>query len=189
MNAQMPQMRQICAALFWKDWKEPFICGICRIRRTCASLRRWVPPERHSVSQGVLRSAVTSWMPVVSAQIDNESPHLFAAPYDDLRRLAERQLRRAHAAGGARAPMSANTLLHETHLEVARRDGLRFPDRARFLGYAKRATRSSGSPRTSRGWPSWSSSTSSTATASGRSRPCAPSRSAPCSGTCAGRGS
>lgn len=65
------------------------------------------------------------------------SPHLFATLYDDLRRLAERQLRRR----GAGTPMSANTLLHETYLEVARRDGLRFPDRARFLGYAARAMR------------------------------------------------
>jgi RNA polymerase sigma factor (TIGR02999 family) len=65
------------------------------------------------------------------------SQHLFAALYDDLRQLAERQLRR----NGSRAPMSAHTLLHETYLEVARRDGLRFPDRARFLGYAARAMR------------------------------------------------
>jgi RNA polymerase sigma factor (TIGR02999 family) len=65
------------------------------------------------------------------------SQHLFAALYDDLRQLAERQLRR----NATPAPMSAHTLLHETYLEVARRDALRFPDRARFLGYAARAMR------------------------------------------------
>ena len=65
------------------------------------------------------------------------SPQLFAALYDELHRLAERQLRR----NGPGVAMSPTTLLHEAYLELADRDGLRFPDRAHFLGYAARAMR------------------------------------------------
>jgi DNA-directed RNA polymerase specialized sigma24 family protein len=62
---------------------------------------------------------------------------LFAALYDELHRLAERQLR---AAGGD-STLSATTLLHEAYLDMAGRDGVHFPDRARFMGYAARAMR------------------------------------------------
>ena len=61
---------------------------------------------------------------------------LFAALYDELHRLAEGQLRR-----GPQLTLGATTLLHEAYLSVAGRDGLRFPDRARFMGYAARAMR------------------------------------------------
>ena len=62
---------------------------------------------------------------------------LFAALYDELHRLAERQLRR----GGAELTLGATTLLHEAYLDIAGREGVHFPDRARFLGYAARAMR------------------------------------------------
>ena len=72
-----------------------------------------------------------------AARPSGGSPQLFAALYDELHRLAERQLRR-NGPGGA---MSATTLLHEAYLELAEREGLHFPDRAHFLGYAARAMR------------------------------------------------
>jgi RNA polymerase sigma factor (TIGR02999 family) len=62
---------------------------------------------------------------------------LFAALYDDLRRLARRELNRR---GGAQ-DVSATTLVHEFYASLAEREGLSFPDRARFLAYASRAMR------------------------------------------------
>jgi RNA polymerase sigma factor (TIGR02999 family) len=61
---------------------------------------------------------------------------LFALLYDELHRLAERQLRR----GGPGLALSATTLLHEAYLAMSRSDA-RFPDRARFMGYVARAMR------------------------------------------------
>ena len=62
---------------------------------------------------------------------------LFAALYDELHRLAERQL---HRDGGG-ATLSATTLVHEAYLDLSQRAGTDFPDRARFIGYAARAMR------------------------------------------------
>ena len=62
---------------------------------------------------------------------------LFAALYAELHRLADLQLRRV----GPELSLGATTLLHETYLDVAGREGVRFPDRARFMSYAARAMR------------------------------------------------
>jgi RNA polymerase sigma factor (TIGR02999 family) len=60
---------------------------------------------------------------------------LFVALYGDLRRLAERQLRRHQGAF-----ISPTTLLHEAYLGISGRDAV-FPDRERFMGYAARVMR------------------------------------------------
>jgi RNA polymerase sigma factor (TIGR02999 family) len=60
---------------------------------------------------------------------------LFAMFYRELRRLAERQLRR-----NAGAPVSPTTLLHEAYLDMADRDA-KFADKNRFMGYAARVMR------------------------------------------------
>ena len=60
---------------------------------------------------------------------------LFAALYGDLRRLAERQLRRSEASS-----ISPTTLLHEAYIGMSDRD-VHFPDRERFMGYAARVMR------------------------------------------------
>jgi RNA polymerase sigma factor (TIGR02999 family) len=65
------------------------------------------------------------------------SEHLFQALYGELHRLAEHQLRRS----GPDLTLGATTLLHEAYLHLAGREGVRFPDRARFMGYAARAMR------------------------------------------------
>jgi RNA polymerase sigma factor (TIGR02999 family) len=65
----------------------------------------------------------------------NRNDELFVSLYQELRQLAERQLR--HNAGAAISP---TTLLHETYLGMSDRDAI-FPDRARFMGYAARAMR------------------------------------------------
>lgn len=61
---------------------------------------------------------------------------LFASLYDELRRVAARELRRQ---GGM--SLSASTLLHEAYLAMAEREGVTFPDRARFVAYAARVMR------------------------------------------------
>lgn len=64
------------------------------------------------------------------------APSMFADLYDDLHRLAERQLRRQGGGG-----LGATTLLHEAWLDMAGRDEARFPDESRFLAYAARVMR------------------------------------------------
>jgi RNA polymerase sigma factor (TIGR02999 family) len=73
----------------------------------------------------------------VEAGVAPQSEQLFVALYDELHRLAERQRRR----GGSELTIGTTTLLHEAYLDIAGRDGARFPDRARFMGYAARAMR------------------------------------------------
>jgi RNA polymerase sigma factor (TIGR02999 family) len=68
---------------------------------------------------------------------DQDPQQLFVSLYDELRRLAQRKLRQ----GGAAHAMGATTLLHEVYLTVHARDGVAFPDDARFLAYASRAMR------------------------------------------------
>lgn len=55
----------------------------------------------------------------------------------DLLRTAEGQLPR----GGSDLTLGTTTLLHETYLNVARREVLEFPSRGKFLAYAGRAMR------------------------------------------------
>jgi RNA polymerase sigma factor (TIGR02999 family) len=61
---------------------------------------------------------------------------LFTVLYNELHRLAQRELRR-----GAFLTMSPTTLLHETYINLSRRDSGSFPDRARFFAYAACAMR------------------------------------------------
>ncbi len=62
---------------------------------------------------------------------------LFEALYTELHRLARRELARRDAAWS----LGVTTLLHEAYLDMARRGGMTFPDRARFMGYAARVMR------------------------------------------------
>ena len=71
--------------------------------------------------------------PGVAANIANEQ--LFAQLYNDLRLLAERQLRR-----NSSAAISPTTLLHEAYLGISGGNAV-FPDRERFMGYAARVMR------------------------------------------------
>ncbi len=69
---------------------------------------------------------------------DATSPdRLFAALYDELRRLAEHHLRRSEAG----LTLSPTTLLHEAYLSIGRQRDLAFPDQSRFFAYASRAMR------------------------------------------------
>ena len=72
---------------------------------------------------------------------DAEDPaaaeRLFATLYGELHRLARRELSRR----GSNITLGATTLLHEAYLDMSARDGMVFPDRARFMAYASRAMR------------------------------------------------
>jgi RNA polymerase sigma factor (TIGR02999 family) len=75
---------------------------------------------------------------VANLEVRNQDhQQLFVSLYDEMRRLAQRKLRQ----GGAAHAMGATTLLHEVYLTVHARDGVVFPDHARFLAYASRAMR------------------------------------------------
>ncbi|HEY9423116.1 MAG TPA: ECF-type sigma factor [Thermoanaerobaculia bacterium] len=65
------------------------------------------------------------------------SEALFAALYRELRGVARRELARS----GPGASLGATSLLHEAYLGIAQREGMAFPDRARFLAYAARVMR------------------------------------------------
>lgn len=62
---------------------------------------------------------------------------LFTALYAELHAMARRESARA----GSNGALGVTTLLHETYLHIAGREGARFPDRARFMGYAARVMR------------------------------------------------
>ena len=65
------------------------------------------------------------------------SEQLFTELYAELHRLADIQLRRI----GPQLSIGTTTLLHEAYLDISSREGVQFPDQARFLGYAARAMR------------------------------------------------
>jgi RNA polymerase sigma factor (TIGR02999 family) len=62
---------------------------------------------------------------------------LFTALYSELHRMARRELARR----GNAVSLSVTTLLHEAYLDMAGRGDAKFPDRARFMGYAARVMR------------------------------------------------
>jgi RNA polymerase sigma factor (TIGR02999 family) len=65
------------------------------------------------------------------------SEALFGALYRELRGRARRELARV----GPGASLGATSLLHEAYLDIARHEGMVFPDRARFFTYAARVMR------------------------------------------------
>jgi RNA polymerase sigma factor (TIGR02999 family) len=70
-----------------------------------------------------------------SASTDQQSA-LFVALYDQLRRIARRELRRSSGVA-----LSATTLLHEAYFKMKERSDAAFPDEPHFLAYAARAMR------------------------------------------------
>ena len=63
---------------------------------------------------------------------------LFAATYDDLRKLARRRLMK----GGRNTLLDTSSLVHESYLRFAGSGALRLEDRGHFLGWAGRVMRS-----------------------------------------------
>jgi RNA polymerase sigma factor (TIGR02999 family) len=80
-----------------------------------------------------LESSATT-PPSVSGGEDPQQ--LFASLYAELRRIAQRELRRSSS-----MTLGATTLLHEAYLNLHDKDAAQFPDRPSFLAYAARAMR------------------------------------------------
>jgi RNA polymerase sigma factor (TIGR02999 family) len=68
---------------------------------------------------------------------EGDNDVLFARLYDELHRIARREVARSGSDGAA----SPTTLLHEAYLDMAGRDSLAFADHRCFLAYASRAMR------------------------------------------------
>ena len=67
---------------------------------------------------------------------DGIADALFSTLYSELHRLASHEIWR-----NGYVSLSVTTLLHETYLDMSKREGARFPDEARFMGYAARVMR------------------------------------------------
>lgn len=62
---------------------------------------------------------------------------LFRVLYAELRAVARRELARI----GGGATLGPTAVLHEAYLQLSQRQGLEFPDQARFMAYAAQAMR------------------------------------------------
>lgn len=85
-----------------------------------------------------MSAAIDQLIRAADAGDGSAAKELFAALYQELHRLAERQLRRS----GPELTLGTTTLLHEAYLDLADHSAIRFPDRSRFLAYASRVMRS-----------------------------------------------
>ena len=82
--------------------------------------------------------STTSFMNSLESEGNVLSAHaLFNALYSELHGLARRELVRR----GQPASLGVTTLLHEAYLDISARDSARFPDQARFMGYAAQVMR------------------------------------------------
>ena len=82
-----------------------------------------------------LESRLSSLIEAAETGKSSDMEALFAALYSELHRLARQQL-----ASNRELSLSVTTLLHEAYLDMAGRES-RFPDQARFMGYAARVMR------------------------------------------------
>lgn len=84
-----------------------------------------------------MESTLSSLIAAAETGDSSATEALFSTLYSELHRLAKRELARR---GGA-VSLSVTTLLHEAYLDMAGRSEAKFPDRARFMGYAARVMR------------------------------------------------
>ena len=84
-----------------------------------------------------MESELDALIRLADAADTQAAERLFALLYHELHRLAEHHLRRQ----GRALTLGSTTLVHEAYLQMAGRDNVAFPDRARFLAYASRAMR------------------------------------------------
>ena len=84
-----------------------------------------------------VKSMISSPVTVAAKGTTTVTDALFSTLYCELHRLAKRELARRWSP----LSLSVTTLLHEAYLGMAGREGLSFPDHARFIGYAGRVMR------------------------------------------------
>ena len=97
---------------------------------------RWPGSAGRLKPEATLEASIEALLRSAEAGDARAHRDLFAALYDDLHRLARRELGRNGA-----ATLGATTLLHEAYLGLSSRSGPAFPDRARFMAYAAKAMR------------------------------------------------
>jgi len=85
-----------------------------------------------------LESSLSSLIETAENGDESAAEALFSALYSELHLLAKKELARRSGA----VSLSVTTLLHEAYLDMAGRGDTKFPDRARFMGYAARVMRS-----------------------------------------------
>ncbi len=85
-----------------------------------------------------METRISALMESTASGDQSAADSLFSALYAELHGLAEKQL----ASRGSGLTLGATTLLHEAYLDMARREGPVFPDRAHFMAYAARVMRS-----------------------------------------------
>jgi RNA polymerase sigma factor (TIGR02999 family) len=88
-------------------------------------------------SAGSMDTALSSLIASAEQGDRAAADQLFTTLYEELHRMARRELSK-RAAG---MTLGATTLLHEAYLDISDREGVAFPDRNRFMGYAVRAMR------------------------------------------------
>jgi RNA polymerase sigma factor (TIGR02999 family) len=132
-NISIYRIDQLYSAWLWKNSHPGAVsCDRSRGRASCAAavVGRPLPAGAH---------ASYAWETMEEKCDGNaQSAHemLFATLYDELHRVAERQLR-----SNAAITVSPTTLLHETFLNMNSRDASSFKDREHFMAYASRAMR------------------------------------------------
>ena len=84
-----------------------------------------------------METTIASLISAVESGDRSAGQALFAALYDELHRLARRELGRY----GGPVSLGAATLLRQAYFDMADREGPSFPDRGRFMGYAARVMR------------------------------------------------
>lgn len=84
-----------------------------------------------------MESTISSLISAAESGDSGAADTLFSTLYSELHRMAKRELARK----GSPTSLSVTTLLHEAYLDIAAREGNRFPDRPRFMGYAARVMR------------------------------------------------
>jgi RNA polymerase sigma factor (TIGR02999 family) len=94
-------------------------------------------PSRGHVPERVRVPTIHDLATAAEAGDGTAAAELFAALYGELRTQAESLLRNS----GEQVTLGTTTLLHESYIKLADREGLRFPDRARFMAYASKALR------------------------------------------------
>jgi len=98
------------------------------------------PLPREARQKRIVRPVERTIAELIAAADRGDRPAaeaLFAALYDELHRMARRELARS----GGPVTLGATTLLHEAYLSLAGRTEASFPDRARFMAYAARVMR------------------------------------------------
>src|SRR5262245_14514189 len=88
--------------------------------------------SRSSLGASMSNPALSTLIASAEAGDRAAADTLFATLYDELHRMARREL----AKRGSGVTLGATTLLHEAYLDMSDRDRAAFPDRNRFMGYA-----------------------------------------------------